>query len=112
MALETVTAIDGFRMVEFVAVNIRQTGATEYSVSKHPMLVQPSLVASIGPAVIPGELAGPGGQPIGKAATALLIGSSQVLVEGLPQEAEYRLATETHMIVKPASKEKESTIVS
>lgn len=53
--------------------------------------VNPDMVCAILPAVIPGEIAGPGGRPTPKMAARLVFGATSITVKSTRDEAKDRL---------------------
>ena len=89
--------------VEFVTIN-PQNG------TKATMSVNPVQVCFVAPAVIPGEIAGPDGEKMGKTVAVIGFGVQTIIVECSKEEAIKRLEESTYpplRVVKfPTSKEK------
>ncbi len=97
-----------FRLVEFMAVNMKQTGPQSIEISKSKISINPDQVGGVTHATIPSDIKGPNGNPVGVPAAALILPNGPVVVECTKQEAEYKLMTECIKLA-PSLSEEEST---
>ena len=90
------------RWVKVTEVLISDAGEGKLRVAKGPRILQvEGLTCSVLPGIVPSEISGPGGSPVGIPGAFLVMPGEQILVEHTVQELLYKLTWEGMKIEGP-----------